>query len=670
MRERYRKVAAVVGVAALAGGLVTLRAARGGVSGFTAVLYISGGALAAAMTYVAYRDWTSGTPVDPPDVERAVEHPYPGEGFDRKLAQFAGSGRGHLPDRNDIHERVRDLATDVLVRQSDHTLQSARAAVEAGEWPDDDPAVASFLADPDVRLPRSAMERARTLAGRADGESDFQTMVARTVDLLARRSPLVDVGADREDSVVVLDPADDATGDRTTSWPDGLTPDAGTAADTETAGDGAGTFVDSVVTGRWRVVVPLALAFVGFGFVLRETVVVLAGAVALGFGVYARAFTPPGVAPTVERSVDADDPAPGDVVEVTTTVRNDGERTLPSLTVVDGVPAGLSVADGSPRHGTTLGPGESTSFTYSVTARRGVHEFGPAYTVVRGDAGTTADVRLVGHAEGSDTSLSCVPAFDALPVPVPLYAQSSEHLGRLPAGGGEGIEFHSTREYRPGDSLSRIDWKHLARSADDELTTVRFRQERAATVALVVDTYPIAYLASDADDPGAVEHSIGAASQLFDSLLDTGDEVGVAALGGTGLWVDPATGLDHRKRVARLLATDPAFPPTAPAESGHDSRWVREFHRRFPAETQVILLSPLCDRRYRFLVRQLRGFGHPVTVVSPDPTTDGTVGQRLVRLERRLRIETLREDGVRVLDWEPSEQLAVALGRAAGRWSA
>jgi uncharacterized repeat protein (TIGR01451 family) len=415
-------------------------------------------------------------------------------------------------------------------------------------------------------------------------------------------------------------------------------------------------------------VVPVGLGFVGFGFLLQQAALVFAGAVAFGMAVYARAFSPVAAAPTIERSVDATEPEPGDEVEITVTVRNDTDRTFADLTVVDGVPEGLAVADGSPRHATTLRPGESASFAYSVTARRGDHVFGPVYTIVRNFSGATADVRLRSPTEGSDGALTVVPSWDALPTTVELHDQAGEFLGRLPSGGGEGIEFHSTREYRPGDSMARIDWKHLARSPDDELTTVRFREERAATVALVIDTYPVAYRAGG-DDLGALEQSVTAASRLFDSLLDSGDRVGVAALGATPRWIAPDSGLDHRQRVTELLATDDAFPPTPAGTDEYHPRWVREFHRRFPAETQVILLSPLCDGRYQFLIRQLRGYGHPVTVVSPDPTVDGTVGQRLVGLERRLQIETLRESGVRVLDWDTDEPLAVALGRAGERWS-
>lgn len=658
MRGRARRVAGAVGVAALAGGVAALTG-RGGTDTATlrAFLYAVGGALGVWMVVTLARQRFPDSGIDLPGVESATGHPAPGDEFDRTLAQFDGRGEGFLPDRSAVHSRLRDLAVTVLVRRG-YTRAAATTAVEEGEWPEGS-VVAAFLRNPDVTLDRSGWDRVRELAGRrGDDPADFQRLVRRTVDALASEAQVADVDDASSESTVVLDP-DGQSGDPRAAT---RRPNRGRTAD-------AVTGERDVATGRWQTAVPVALAFVGFGLVFRAATLVLAGAVALGFAAYARAVTPPGASLVVERAVETDRPAPGDDVEVTTTVRNEGDRVVPDLRVVDGVPDGLAVTDGSPRLGTALRPGESTAVTYTVTARRGVHEFDGAYAVVRDYAGTTGRVRRLSTVESAAKALRCVPTLAAFPVPVPLYEQSGQYLGRLPAGSGDGVAFHSTREYRPGDPTTRIDWKHLAGSPDDDLTTVQFREERAATVVLVLAADSTAYLASGPDDPGALEHSVTAAGRLFGSLLDAGDRVGVAGLGPNPTWVDPDTGTDHRRRVEGVLATDPAFAPTAPGDDGFDPHWAREFHRRFPVETQVVLLSSLCSRRHRFVVNRLRGYGHPVTVVSPDPTRDETVGQRLVGVERQSLVETLRESGVRVVDWDPDDDLAVALGRAATRWS-
>jgi uncharacterized protein (DUF58 family) len=58
-----------------------------------------------------------------------------------------------------------------------------------------------------------------------------------------------------------------------------------------------------------------------------------------------------------------------------------------------------------------------------------------------------------------------------------------------------------------------------------------------------------------------------------------------------------------------------------------------------------------------------------VTVISPDPTATRTVGQRLARVERAMRVASLRERGVRVIDWGYDDRLGIELERAEQRWA-
>lgn len=658
MRRNIRTRAAILGIAALAGGILALLRLPGDFLGASAVLFALGGVIGVAMTFLVYRDWSSTRAVVFPDVERERDLPTPGSEFDRMLSQFGGSGRGHLPDRQSIHQRLVELGTRILAHTEQHSHDEAFEAIKSGDWPGD-PEVAAFLEDPDDEQSESFRDQLLSKIGQGESTSLFQRNVRRTVDDFADRIALLDFGPDAGESSILLASAFANGEEQVARHRD---------ADLESQ---SGDEMDSpgIPTGRWRGMTSIALALVGFGFVTQEAALIFAGAIAVGFVVYAEASRPVWVKPVVERSIGAGNSSPGDEIEVTVTVRNESDQIIPDLTVVDGVPDGLPVTDGSPRHGMVLRPGRSVSYTYTVTARRGVHTFGPAHTAARDIAGTTARTRSVSVSEESDTRVRCILSPEGFPTPVPLYQQTGGSLGRMPAGGGEGIEFHSTREYRPGDSMSRIDWKHLARSAEDELTTVRFREERAATVALVIDTYPIAYLANGSGDSNAVDQSLEAATRLTGSLLGDGDQVGVAALGETPLWISPDVGMDHRKRLAEVLSIDSAFPPRPPESGEYHPRWVREFHRRFPTETQAVLLSPLCDERYLFLVRRLQGFGHPVTIVSPDPTVDGTVGERFARIDRRMRIEALRQAGVRVIDWDPSEPLATAVSKASERWS-
>jgi uncharacterized repeat protein (TIGR01451 family) len=437
-------------------------------------------------------------------------------------------------------------------------------------------------------------------------------------------------------------------------------------------------------TGHWRGVDAVVFLGVGLGVLSGRPAAFLAGAIGVGYVAYARsgAFSPSEVSLAVDRTVETGRPDPGEAVTVTLSLTNEGDRPLVDLRVVDGVPEGLAVTDGSPRLGTALGPGETVDLTYDLTARRGVHEFGPCVVLARDLAGATEEKRLYpgggsrdndaedGPDDGGDgdetrtmTTLTCVPPLRVLSEPVPLRDRATRYVGRVETDtGGEGLEFHATREYRRGDSLRRIDWNRKARTGD--LTTVEFREERTATVLLLVDTRTTAYVSPEPTAPHAVDRSVAAVRGLFASLTAAGDQVGVAALGSDRCVLAPGAGADHRVRARELLGTHPAFSPVPPdAETGTGTTRTADLRRRLPADTQVFFLTPLCEDDAPRVAHRLDEHGFPVTVLSPDPTADRTAGHRLARVARRLRVSRLRARGVPVVDWAADEPVAAALAR-------
>jgi len=422
----------------------------------------------------------------------------------------------------------------------------------------------------------------------------------------------------------------------------------------------------AVETGRWKGVSVVALVTSGVGVVLSEPGLVLAAAVGVGYLAYVRVAAARGRRPvpalSVERSYETT-PDPGDRVAVETTVTNEGEGWLADLRLVDGVPGPLPVVEGSPRTATTLAPGASTTVEYTVRAKRGEHAFEPALAVLRDAAGETE--RTV-EVAGGDT-LVATPSTDPVPE-VPLRPQTTRYAGRVETDeGGEGVEFYATREYRRGDPVSRVDWNRHARTG--ELSTVQFRQERSATVVLVVDLRPAAYRRGTESGLHAADRGVEAASRVFTSLLETGDRVGIGALAPEEVWLAPGSGNDHWARARELFATHPALSSTATEGRVSVRIAVRRLRRRLPADAQVVFCSPLADDGAVRAVRRLEAHGHAVTVVSPDPTAEDTAGQRLAGAERAARVTGLRGQGVRVVDWAPGERLSTALDRASRRWS-
>jgi uncharacterized repeat protein (TIGR01451 family) len=587
----------------------------------------------------------------------------PGRDLRATLAAF-GEGN-YVPTR----QGLRGFATSVLTRFAGYTTDAVDAALDAGTWTDDPDAVAFFAGS---APPRPRLDVVRNILS---PESPYRRRLRHAVDAL---TAVVGVPGPPDPSLLAqwrarlgdLRPTVDADGG----------PTAGDEPPFRRGGD-----LDDPErpdspwpTGHLWGVSVVTLVAVGLGALSREPALVLVGVVGVGFAALGRAASPPDPSLTAERTLDPGDPDPGDAVEVTLTVSNEGDRTLPDLRIVDGVPAGLSVADGSARLGTVLRPGSSATLTYTVDARAGEHAFDPTLSVARDAAGSYETVERVAP-DGART-LTCRPRFTPVREPIPLRERTSGSAGSVPtAGGGGGVEFHAVREYRRGDPLARVDWRRHARTGD--LATREFREERAASVVLLVDARPPAYVAPDAGTPHAVARSVAAAGPLAATLLGAGDRVGLAALSPDPCWVPPGAGRDHRADLRETLTGHPALAPTPPAPDEDDERpegsaalpprvedrlaWLR---RRLSPRTQVLCCSPLADPASVTALRRLDAHGYPVTVVSPDPTATGTPGGRVARVARRLRVADLRSAGIPVVDWRAEDSLAAALSRAQG-WS-
>jgi uncharacterized repeat protein (TIGR01451 family) len=417
-------------------------------------------------------------------------------------------------------------------------------------------------------------------------------------------------------------------------------------------------------TGRWRGISGAAFAAGALGVLFEAPAMLLVGAIGVAYAAYASPTVAPDPELRVRRRVDADDPDPGEEVEVTVEVENAGETTVPDLRLVDGVPDVLTVTEGSPRVGTTLRPGATATVSYAVAADRGHHEFDPATAAVRNWSGTAEREQSV--AAETASSLTCVPELREIEA-FPLRGHAAQYAGNVDTPiGGEGIEFFATREYRRGDPPTRIDWNRKARTG--QLSTVEFREERSATVILVVDAREEAYVA-DPDGVAAVEHGVTAARQVGATLLEAGNPVGVAAFGPEFSWLSPSVGRVHRTNLREHLALADGLAPT-PREGSFVSLFaIRNLERHMPRETQVIFFSSATDDDLPDIMRQFEARGHAVTLVSPDPTDDSTPGSKIAAMERADRLRRVREVGIPVVDWDTEEPLQAAVERSRQGWS-
>ncbi|MFW5918120.1 MAG: DUF58 domain-containing protein [Haloferacaceae archaeon] len=555
-----------------------------------------------------------------PPVERRTTVSVPGEAFDEMLTEKSHNAMGRLQVKSTAQDRIRAVAEVVFPGDA----QAVAERLSAGTWSEDSDANALFS-----NGETSVRDRVSSFAS---GTSILNRRVVSAIESLA-----------------------DLAGEAVT-W-DEATVEEDAPVEPAEEGDYA--------TGRWNGLTALALSTLAFGVLLTQSGLVLAAAVLSGIGAYAVAGSTPSTAVCVTREIEPVDPHPGDPVTVTVDVANESGQLLPDLRIVDGVPADLTIEADSPRHGTALRPGATMRYTYTLRGVRGNHRFEDAFLVSRNLSGTLERVEEVG-VEGDQTVTYDVSS--ALELSVSLRKQASMHVGRvLTDAAGSGLEFHSVREYRSGDPLNRIDWNRAARG--EELATLQFREERAATVVLVIDARKEAYVASDEESPSAVDQSVLAAAKLASALLAADDRVGLASLSPRQCWLSPGAGHTHLARLQDVLATDDAFAPSPPTLPFYTRINLPALRKRLPTDSQLVVFSPLADDEVVEIVRRLQASGHPVTIVSPDASGAGTPGRTLARLGRIRRLSELRGATVRVVDWAADESLALALTNAGRRWS-
>ncbi|MFP8956131.1 DUF58 domain-containing protein [Natrialbaceae archaeon A-CW3] len=415
----------------------------------------------------------------------------------------------------------------------------------------------------------------------------------------------------------------------------------------------------AVSSDRWLVALTVALLAVGVGVLARDAAIFLSSVVALSYVGYSYATRPPEPTLTVERTLEPASPTPGDTVGVSVTVGNAGSASIPDVRVVDEPPSDLHL-EGEPRVAGSIAPGESLTLEYTVSAKRGEHTFGDVTISARN---ASASERVVARYRLS-SEFTCDDALERMP----LAGQTTQLTGRVETDvGGEGIEFYSIRPFHPTDPMRRVDWNRLARSG--ELTTIEFREERAASVTVVVDARASNTVVRRPGELDARSLSYHATEWLVTALLGENNRVGVALYGDRGDYLLPRSGRDQLARATRLLDGDWCGSFGRRSWLAHGDRSVDRFCRHLNDEKQLLFVTPLLDEDPVTSAQRFRAYGHEVTLVCPLVADRAGYEGVLDRADVEARCSSLRSHGVRVVEWSPDESLHVAVDRSKRRWS-
>lgn len=361
-------------------------------------------------------------------------------------------------------------------------------------------------------------------------------------------------------------------------------------------------------------------------------------------------FFKPSLDIEVERRVPHDRFLEGSEVDIELRIR--AKERIPSLKVVDDIPEGLEVVEGSPGGVFSFRPGEEKVLRYRVRVKRGIHEFNwvkMAYSDPFGFFRAEKRVELYSEIIG-------VPIIEEVPTP---YSTKGTKIttGPLPSPRvGEGVEFHAVREYRPGDPLKIINWKATARTG--EIMVNEYESERKVDVIFVVD-------ASYAGEP-VLDHMIRAAASLMLNALNTGTSFGLVLAESVPLWIRPDYGKRHFFKCIDILST------ARPDKNNLISYQVEHLIKsRFPARAQLVYFSTLLTKESREALKIMAGYGYRVVVISPNPysgvepdSREEELALKLLSLQRKATLKKMAAYG-RIIDWDVRKPLKAAIAEVA-----
>jgi uncharacterized protein (DUF58 family) len=342
------------------------------------------------------------------------------------------------------------------------------------------------------------------------------------------------------------------------------------------------------------------------------------------------------------------------LVDVSLSVQNQAPETV-NLFIHETVQAGMKIAEGDLSRWVELQPGESAELKYTFTAARGNFSWKSISTVVSDPLGVV-ETDMFLPASAMIQIRPRIKKFKAIPFRPHSTLHSS---GSIPARlGGRGTDFFGVREYHPGDSLRRLDWRLTARHPR-KFFTKEFEQEEIAEIGLILDARSTTDL--QIGEESLFESCVGATASLAEMFLHQGHRVSLFVFGETLLNAFPGYGKMQLHRIMSCLSI---------AKIGTDNRASSNLDfipiRMFPSRALIVIISPLTSAD-KFLFLRLRAHGYQALLISPDPinfaypTLAQDIANRLAiraaRLERRLQLNDIAQLKIPVIDWQISRPL-------------
>jgi uncharacterized protein (DUF58 family) len=366
----------------------------------------------------------------------------------------------------------------------------------------------------------------------------------------------------------------------------------------------------------------------------------------------------------IQRTVSRHRMIEGEEVEITVEVTSAfGTTGRHFISVIDSLSKNATLIDGENQF---LGPfvqGQSVQFSYRVTLPRGKHVFSKSLVTTWSRWGLASRMETISH----ESIIIAHPRTEPVGAITIHPRRTRAFAGPVKANrGGQGLDFFGCRSYVPGDDIRRVNWRAYARQ--DTLIVNEYELERLADVNVIVDARLQAHCQLGKET--TFDHSIRAAGSLASHFLRAGNIVGLLVYGDLVHWVFPGVGKRHERKIFDALASSYA----ADKEVFEDLRKVPT--RLFPAQSQLIFVSPLTDEDDVEVIALLIDQGYSIILVCPHATTWETeqigssasaqIASRMANLRRSLFLDSLIRTGTRIVNWDVAEPLAHAIERDLG----
>ncbi len=324
----------------------------------------------------------------------------------------------------------------------------------------------------------------------------------------------------------------------------------------------------------------------------------------------------------------------------------------PLVELLDPLPHGAQLKRGNNDIVTSLRKGEEKVFNYSfsVPARS---RFTLGGMIIRIHNSSGLIYREMKHKDIKDFAVyPKAPSFREDIRPFHTQVNVGNYVSRVM---GEGIEFGDLRQYIPGDSIKKINWKASARTG--LLHVNEYARERNSDIVLMVDSFRNFGPAGNS----YLDLAARTAGALAFRFLSGKNRVGFIEFGGRFIWLLPGLGTRQWYRILEDL-TDMEVKERYATQ---DITAVPP--RILPPQALVIAITPFLDSRFKEAVLDLfnRGFDTVTLSLSPSELIRRIVADNPVNraamdiweMEKENELMSLRKIGLPILRWDPEEPL-------------